>query len=82
MGIFIKPMDRMRRLERENARLRALVGEAALVEPVEGEEQQSAPTLIEKTDTLEVSALDLAELQSEMLYQLCLMEMGVNENDL
>jgi hypothetical protein len=82
MGIFIKPMDRMRRLERENARLRALVGEAAPVEPVEGEEQQPAPTLIEKTDTLEESALDLAELQSEMLYQLCLMEMGVNANDL
>ena len=36
-------------------------------EPVE-----AAPTLIEKTDTLEESALDLAELQSEMLYQLCL----------
>ena len=82
MGIFIKPMERMRRLERENARLRALVGEAAPVEPVEGEEQQPVPTLIEKTDTLEESALDLAELQSEMLYQLCLMEMGVNANDL
>ena len=82
MGIFIKPMDRMRKLERENARLRALVGEAAPVEPVEGEDQQSAPTLVEKTIALEVSALDLAELQSEMLYQLCLMEMGVNENDL
>ena len=82
MGIFVKPMDRIRKLERENARLRALVGEAAPVEPVEGEEQQPAPTLIEKTDTLEESALDLAELQSEMLYQLCLMEMGVNANDL
>ena len=82
MGIFIKPMDRIRKLERENARLRALVGEAAPVEPVEGEEQQSAPTLVEKTSALEVSALDLAELQSEMLYQLCLMEMGVNANDL
>ena len=83
MGIFIKPMERMRRLERENARLRALVGEAASVESVGmGEEQQPAPTVIEKTDTLEESALDLAELQSEMLYQLCLMEMGVNANDL
>ena len=82
MGIFIKPMDRIRKLERENARLRSLVGEAAPVEPVEGEELQSAPTLIEKTDTLEVSALDLAELQSEMLYQLCLLETGVNANDL
>lgn len=82
MGIFIKPMDRIRRLERENARLRALVGEAAPVEPVEGEEQQSAPTLVEKTSALEVLALDSAELQSEMLYQLCLMELGVNANDL
>ena len=82
MGIFIKPMDRIRRLERENARLGALVGEATPVEPVEGEEQQPAPTLVEKTIALEVSALDLAELQSEMLYQLCLMEMGVNANDL
>ncbi len=82
MGIYITPLERIRKLQAENARLRALVGEAAPVEPVEGEEQQSAPTLIEKTDTLEESALDLAELQSEMLYQLCLMEMGVNENDL
>ena len=80
--IIVKPQARIRELEIENARLMALVGEAAPVEPVEGEEQQPAPTLIEKTDTLEESALDLAELQSEMLYQLCLMEMGVNENDL
>lgn len=62
MGIFIKPMDRMRRLERENARLRALVGEAAPVEPVEGEEQQSAPTLIEKTDMLEETVTLMAEV--------------------
>ncbi len=80
--IIVKPQARIRELEIENARLRALVGEAAPVEPVEGEEQQSAPTLVEKTIALEVSALDLAELQSEMLYQLCLMEMGVNANDL
>ena len=80
--IIVKPQARIRELEIENARLRALVGEAAPVEPVEGEEQQPAPTLIEKTDMLEESALDLAELQSEMLYQLCLMELGVNENDL
>ena len=62
MGIFIKPMDRMRRLERENARLRALVGEAAPVEPVEGEEQQPAPTLIEKNDTLEEAVTLIAEV--------------------
>ena len=74
--IIVKPQARIRELEIENARLRALVGEAAPVEPVEGEEQQSAPTLVEKTSALEESALDLAELQSEMLYQLCLMEMG------
>lgn len=87
MGIFIKPMDRIRRLERENARLRALVGEPTPVEQAEmgapfDEPVEAAPTLIEKTDTLEESALDLAELQSEMLYQLCLMELGVNANDL
>ena len=60
------------------------MGEPAPVEPVEDEmtERELAPTLIEKTDTLVESTLDLAELQSEMLYQLCLMEMGVNENDL
>ena len=40
------------------------------------------PTIEERVATVEEAALDLAELQSEMLYQLCLMEMGVNENDL
>lgn len=40
------------------------------------------PTIEERVATVEESALDLAELQSEMLYQLCLMEMGVNANDL
>jgi hypothetical protein len=53
MGIYITPLERIRRLQAENARLRALVGEPAVVEPVEGEE--SAPTLIEKTDTLETA---------------------------
>ena len=63
MGIFIKPMDRIRRLERENARLRALVGEAAPVESVDmGEEQQPAPTLVEKTDTLEEAVTLMAEV--------------------
>ena len=84
MGIYITPLERIRKLQAENARLRSLVGEPAVVEPVEDEmaEREAAPTLIEKTDTLEESALDLAELQSEMLYQLCLMELGVNANDL
>ena len=79
MGIYITPLERIRKLQAENARLRSLVGEPA---PVEDEMAEPTPTLIEKTDTLEESALDLAELQSEMLYQLCLMELGVNANDL
>ena len=52
----------------------AMAQEAAGIEP--------EPTIEERVATVEESALDLAELQSEMLYQLCLMEMGVNENDL
>jgi hypothetical protein len=52
MGIYITPLDRIRKLQAENARLRSLVGEPAVVEPVEGE---SVPTLIEKTDTLETA---------------------------
>ena len=59
--IIVKPQARIRELEIENARLRALVGEAAPVEPVEGEEQQPAPTLIEKTDTLEEAVSLIAE---------------------
>ena len=65
MGIFIKPMDRIRKLERENARLRSLVGERqAPVEPVEDEmaEREPTPTLIEKTDTLEADLNLLAEV--------------------
>jgi hypothetical protein len=54
MGIYITPLERIRKLQAENARLRSLVGEPAVVEPVEGEEQ-SNPTLIEKTDTLETA---------------------------
>ena len=60
--IIVKPQARIRELEIENARLRALVGEAAPVEPVEGEEQQPAPTLIEKTDTLEETVTLMAEV--------------------
>ena len=46
------------------------------------EEILSPKPLDERVSTLEVCALDAMELQSEMLYQLCLMEMGVNANDL
>ena len=67
MGIFIKPMDRIRKLERENARLRALVGEATPVEQAEmgapfDEPVEAAPTLIEKTDTLEEAVTLMAEV--------------------
>ena len=62
MGIYITPLERIRKLQAENARLRSLVGEAAPVEPVEGEEQQPAPTLIEKTDTLEEAVTLIAEV--------------------
>ncbi len=56
--IIMKPQDRIRQLEIENARLRALVGEAAPVEQAEmgapfDEPVEAAPTLIEKTDSLE-----------------------------
>ena len=48
----------------------------------EQDEVQTLPSIEERITLVEEAALDLAELQSEMLYQLCLMEMGVNENDL
>ena len=52
--------------------------------PVAEEEMAAVhiPTIEERVATVEEAALDLAELQSEMLYQLCLMEMGVTEDDL
>ncbi len=56
--IIVKTQARIRELEIENARLRALVGEAAPVE----EEQQPAPTLIEKTDALEEAVTLIAEV--------------------
>ena len=63
MGIFIKPMDRIRKLERENARLRALVGERqAPDEPIEMAESEQAPTLIEQTDTLTEAVTLIAEV--------------------
>ena len=51
MGIYITPLERIRKLQAENARLRSLVGEPPVVESVEGE-QAEPQTLIEKTDTL------------------------------
>ena len=59
MGIYITPLERIRKLQAENARLRALVGE-----PVEDEmtERELAPTLIEKTDTLEADLNLIAEV--------------------
>ena len=47
MGIYITPLERIRKLQAENARLRSLVGEPAPVEPVEDEmtEREPAPTL-------------------------------------
>ena len=63
MGIFIKPMDRIRKLERENARLRSLVGERqAPAEPIEMAEGEQAPTLIEQTDTLAEAVTLIAEV--------------------
>ena len=61
MGIYITPLERIRKLQAENARLRSLVGEPA---PVEDEmtEREPAPTLIEKTDTLEADLTLLAEV--------------------
>ncbi|MDD4280460.1 MAG: hypothetical protein PHX74_12085 [Candidatus Sumerlaeales bacterium] len=64
MGIYITPLERIRKLQAENARLRSLVGEPAPVEPVEDEmaEREPAPTLVEKTDTLEADLNLIAEV--------------------
>ena len=54
MGIYITPLERIRKLQAENARLRSLVGEPPVVEPeeqIEGE-QAEPRTLVQKTDTL------------------------------
>lgn len=66
--IIMKPQDRIRQLEIENARLRALVGEPAPVaqaeigapfdEPIEA----ASTTLIEKTDSLEEVISMIAEV--------------------
>ncbi len=53
---YITPLERISKLQAENARLRSLVGE-----PVE-ETDEPAPTLIEKTDTLEEAVGLIAEV--------------------
>ena len=66
MGIYITPLERINILQRENARLRALVGEPAPVEPVEMgapfDEPIPAPTLVQKTDDLETAVGLIAEV--------------------
>ena len=65
MSIFIKPLERIRQLERENARLRALVGETPAVEQpdegVNGAEAVAPATLVQKTDDLETAVGLIAE---------------------
>ena len=63
-GIYITPLERIRKLQAENARLRALVGEPAPVGDVESEmsEVEPAPTLVKKTDLLEENLSLLAEV--------------------
>lgn len=65
MSIFIKPLVRIRQLERENARLRALVGESTAVEQpdagVNGAEAVAPATLVQKTDDLETAVGLIAE---------------------
>ena len=61
--IILKPQERIRQLEIENSRLRALVGERqAPAEPVEMTESEQAPTLIEQTDTLAEAVTLIAEV--------------------
>lgn len=51
-GIYITPLERIRKLQAENARLRALVGEPVAVEP-EPLDGEQAPTIINRVDTVE-----------------------------
>lgn len=60
MGIYITDKERIRALQADNDRLRALVGDP--VAPANGEEQEPAPTLVEKTDLLEENLSLLAEV--------------------
>lgn len=69
MGIFIKPMDRIRKLERENARLRALVGEAPTLDQLdtpelgtEGAEAAEQATLVQITEELGKAVASIAEV--------------------
>jgi hypothetical protein len=66
MSFFIKPLDRIRQLERENSRLRALVGEAPAVEQPEtgmnGAEAPEPATLVQKTTDLETAVGLIAEV--------------------
>lgn len=69
MGIFIKPMDRIRKLERENARLRALVGEAPAPDQIdtpelgaEGAEAAEQATLVQITEELGKAVASIVEV--------------------
>lgn len=69
MGIFIKPMDRIRKLERENARLRALVGEAPVPDQIdtpelgaESAEAAQRATLVQITEELGQAVTKISEV--------------------
>lgn len=69
MGIFIKPMERIRKLERENARLRALVGEAPTPDQLdtpelgtEGAEAAEQATLVQITEGLGKAVASIVEV--------------------
>ena len=56
MGIYITPLERIRKLQAENARLLSLVGEPEPVEPADpkgGEQDDIAPTVIGRIGTVE-----------------------------
>lgn len=69
MGIFIKPLDRIRQLERENTRLRALVGEAPAPDPLDapeldtdGADAAQQATLVQITDELGLAVTKISEV--------------------
>ena len=65
MKIYITPLERIIVLQRENARLRALVGEAVPApDPEEnpGAEAEAPNTLVKKTDDLETAVGLIAEV--------------------
>jgi hypothetical protein len=51
-GIYITPLERIRKLQAENARLRALVGEPEPVEEM-GEQAEITQTIIGRVGTVE-----------------------------